>query len=349
MIADIVLTCLQAVKEYIDLLHLVIDRHPKSVVMKYSEQLGDLFMRLFDLRRIQLSPRQEDSYTTMEIELVEASINETVIAMVYKLNDARFRPLFLQMRDWTTFPESTDQNARLHRQATWFSFLLQFFGTLKVTSHKMPPVFVLINALLQSIVTSYAGFIIEDSIRILSKVIPKEEESISLWKQVILTLHKTFEHDQDGKFSRLLSRDIILLRLKFHLDFYQSPSHFDPISTALIPQLANASQISLQPELIPAIAELAIATDSAAHHKQMNNAILQYMRSESPAVRLAAVQCESTLTERLGEEWLTLLPEMLPFISEALEDDDEAVEREVQRWVIGIEGILGESLNPMLQ
>ena len=81
----------------------------------------------------------------------------------------------------------------------------------------------------------------------------------------------------------------------------------------------------------------------------MNSAILPYMRSESSAVRLAAVQCESALTERLGEEWLTLLPEMLPFISEALEDDDEGVDREGQRGGVGIEGILGESLNPMLQ
>ncbi len=81
----------------------------------------------------------------------------------------------------------------------------------------------------------------------------------------------------------------------------------------------------------------------------MNSTILKYMRSDSAAVRLAAVQCESALTERLGEEWLALLPEMLPFISEALEDDDELVEQEVQKWVVGIEGILGESLDPMLQ
>ena len=81
----------------------------------------------------------------------------------------------------------------------------------------------------------------------------------------------------------------------------------------------------------------------------MNNAILKHMRSESPAVRLAAIECERVLTERLGEEWLALLPEMLPFISEAFEDDEEAVECELQRWVAEIEGVLGESLNPMLQ
>ena len=105
----------------------------------------------------------------------------------------------------------------------------------------------------------------------------------------------------------------------------------------------------MQPEVIPAIAELAVATDSSAHHKEMNTAILKHMHSDSAAVRLAAVQCERSLTDRVGEEWLALLPEMLPFISELQEDDDEAVEKETLTWIKRVEEILGESLNPMLQ
>jgi len=73
------------------------------------------------------------------------------------------------------------------------------------------------------------------------------------------------------------------------------------------------------------------------------------MRSENASIRLAAVQCEQALTDRLGEEWLSMLPEMLPFISELQEDDDEVVERETLRWIVKIEGVLGESLDSMLQ
>lgn len=105
----------------------------------------------------------------------------------------------------------------------------------------------------------------------------------------------------------------------------------------------------MAPEVIPTITELAVAADSAEHHKEMNDTILKYMRSDSSAVRLAAVQCEQSLTDKLGEEWLALLPEMLPYISELQEDDDETVERETQRWIVKIEGILGESLDSMLQ
>lgn len=73
------------------------------------------------------------------------------------------------------------------------------------------------------------------------------------------------------------------------------------------------------------------------------------MRSDDPTIRLAAVRCELSLTEQLGEEWLALLPEMLPFISELQEDDDEAVEGETLQWIRKVEEVLGERLAPMLQ
>jgi U3 small nucleolar RNA-associated protein 10 len=44
-----------------------------------------------------------------------------------------------------------------------------------------------------------------------------------------------------------------------------------------------------------------------------------------------------------------MLPEMLPFISELQEDDDDVVENETHRWIVKIEGVLGESLDSMLQ
>ena len=116
----------------------------------------------------------------------------------------------------------------------------------------------------------------------------------------------------------------------------------------LLSQLTVPSPATTQ-SAIPAIAALAGATASTDAHREMNSILLKYMRSEDAHTRLATAQCERALTERLGEEWLVLLPEMLPFISEAREDDDESVEREVQRWITEMEGVLGEDLEPMLQ
>ncbi|KAK5005401.1 snoRNA-binding rRNA-processing protein utp10, partial [Cryomyces antarcticus] len=132
--------------------------------------------------------------------------------------------------------------------------------------------------------------------------------------------------------------------------FWQSPTHFSPVSTPLLELLTHTPTLPnpfITTHVVPTIVALATAGGSA-HHKSLNTILLSYMRSASPATRLAAVKTEIALTETLGEEWLVLLPEMLPIISEGREDGDEDVERAVDVWVKGMEAILGEDLEDML-
>ena len=129
-----ILKWVQAVKEHIEMLRLTIDCQPKSIISQHSETLCDLLLQMFDFRRIQLSPLADRHLDLTEIGLVEDIVNETAISMTYKLNDATFRPVFLRMSEWTIFPISEDMKARIHRQTTWYTFLLRFFGTFKVCS-----------------------------------------------------------------------------------------------------------------------------------------------------------------------------------------------------------------------
>lgn len=147
------------------------------------------------------------------------------------------------------------------------------------------------------------------------------------------------------------------------IEFWQSPSHLASISGPLIAQLGHATTTTTSnmviADVVPTITELAIAADSTDNHKELNSALMKYLRpssapnarftgGDSPHTRLAALKTEQALTEQLGEEWLALLPEMLPYISELMEDEDESVEREVRRWVKQIEKVLGERLDDML-
>ena len=163
----------------------------------------------------------------------------------------------------------------------------------------------------------------------------KDDSEVTTRSAVLAALQKTFQHDQDG--------------------FWQAPSHFGTIMPPLLSLLNLPSASTSTPEnntnnVIPTITELAVASASSMeNHREMNSILLKNMRSDDRNTRLATVLCEQSLTRRLGEEWLGLLPEMLPFISELMEDDDEIVERECQRWKNGMEEILGESLEGMLQ
>jgi U3 small nucleolar RNA-associated protein 10 len=207
------------------------------------------------------------------------------------------------------FAQLVDQAAS--SSITFYKFAAAFFDKFKV------------------IATQYSSYIIDHASKLLTSLVQDDEMS-ELRTAVLGALQKTFEHDQEG--------------------FWQAPDHFGSIMEPLLSQLTISATEQITTDVIPAITELATSSSSSTdNHREMNAVLLKYMRSEEAGTRLATIQCELALTERLGEEWLGLLPEMLPFISEAREDDDEMVERETQRWISKIEEKLGEDLDGMLQ
>ncbi|KAI1842646.1 hypothetical protein JX266_011108 [Neoarthrinium moseri] len=301
-----------AMLEFVDILGLAIDKHSKSDIAKNVSSLSNIFFSAFDLRRVKHS-QGDESLSARNISRIEDTVNAVALRMVYKLNDAAFRPVFSQLMDWAVSLPKSDTTGRNLRLLGVFGFLQTFFDSLK------------------SIVTSYASYVIDPAAATLKATSPKNADERELWRKVLSTLAKCFEHDQD--------------------DFWQAPAHFSAVAPVLTAQLlhAAAGTVDLAHDLTPALVELAAAADSQDHHKELNGALLRHLRSEHAGVRLAAVRAEQRLTDRLGEDWLAMLPEMLPYISELQEDDDEDVERETQRWIVGIEGILGENLDAMLQ
>jgi U3 small nucleolar RNA-associated protein 10 len=274
--------------------------------------LSNILLKGLDLRREVGAKGEISEEALQEISDAELRLNEASLKMVYKLNDGAFRPLFVQIVEWAGSNLPRSENAgRMLRQYSVYGFLNMFFGNLK------------------SIVTNYATYVIDDAAKILGSMKPKSPEDGQLWSRVLQVLATCFEHDQD--------------------DFWQAPSHFGAIAPVLMDQFLHAGSVDASERLIPAVVELAAAADSQAHQKEINAALMKHLKSEQTAVRLAAVQCEQALTDRLGEEWLSMLHEMLPRISELQEDDDEVVERETHRWIVKIEGVLGESLDAMLQ
>ncbi|KAJ5679855.1 U3 small nucleolar RNA-associated protein 10 [Penicillium macrosclerotiorum] len=314
-----------AVNEVLEVLNLAVEKNPKSSISKNVDLLAKILFHAFDLRREQLTLGDAADFEASDLEEAEASLNDVTIKMIYKLNDSTFRPLFIKLVEWaTTGISKKDEQGQISRLTTFYKFLQVFFGTL------------------QSIVTGYSNYILENVVQILGTAGPAKATR-ALWLAALRTLRNSFEHDQD--------------------EFWQSPSHLATISGPLISQLAHATTLKtaglIIEEVVPTITELAVAADSTDNHKELNTALMKYLRPSSapnakstdgdnPFTRLAALKTEQALTEQLGEEWLALLPEMLPYISELMEDEDESVEREVRKWVKQIENVLGERLDDML-
>ena len=298
--------------ELLSILEKVIASQPKSALLKSSSAVFAPLQKAFDVRR--MLALAEENTTQQELALLDGKRDAIMLETIMKLNDTTFRPFFVRLVEWATeILPASDSEGRTQRSISLYAFLAVFFERLK------------------SIVTSYAGYILSHSASVLESTPATGDVNQALLRTVLQTLTSSFKHDQD--------------------DFWQAPSHFSTISTALLSLLLRAKQPAVRDalDLIPTIVELATVAASQDHHKELNGALLKNMRSDEALVRLAAVKTEQSLTERLGEDWLGLLPEMLPFISELQEDDDEDVERETLVWIRQIEGILGESLEGMLQ
>ena len=300
---------------HLDILHKTIQHLPKAAISQNARLVFTILLDAFDLRRTHYAQKEEESQRSDIFE----SVDKIALDVTLKLSDATFRPFYITLVEWAT-KDLTDNNkveGQVLRLISLYSFSLTLFEQLT------------------SIVTSYAGFILENASYLLRNPPLGSTWDLELLDLVLRTLSSSFNHDQD--------------------EFWQSPAHFDAIALPLIGQLARpkskdtgSTEASLIDQVIITITDLAAAARSQEHLKTVNAAIITHMKSQDPSVRLAAVKTQRSLTERLGVDWLDLLPEMLPIISELHEDDVDDVERETLRWASEIEAITGESLGPML-
>lgn len=85
----------------------------------------------------------------------------------------------------------------------------------------------------------------------------------------------------------------------------------------------------------PCLAQLAVACAKDALWKALANALLMRTRSEKAGVRVGALVALRHCFEAVGEEFLALLPECLPFFSELLEVGAGIVEHmHALKWII---------------
>ncbi|KAB8437422.1 hypothetical protein FH972_025100 [Carpinus fangiana] len=297
----------EAMQEHINTFHQAIDNHSKSIISKNVRACFAFFMSSLDFRRT-----CNTSFDEAQALSIEKGLLGTLLALVMKINDAIFRPFFIQLFEWSSALPKSDVEGKALRSATFFNFLSTLSDRLK------------------ALVTVYFGYVVDRASDILADT-SGDAAGVALRSSVLKALTGSFQNDHD--------------------EFWQAPTRFDSILPAIVGQmeLPPVHMQRLSSEVIPAIVELAAAANSNEHLKEMNTLLLKQLRSENARVRLATIKCQMQLTDKLGEDWLSLLPEMLPLISELQDDDDERVERETHKWVKLIEGLLGESLDSMLQ
>ena len=102
--------------------------------------------------------------------------------------------------------------------------------------------------------------------------------------------------------------------------------------------------------VVKCMVALASAAGDEQLWKPLNHAVLQPCSNESRSeVRKAGVLCLLALIRSVGEEFMILIPECLPVLSELLEDTDEEIAGLAQDCISHSEELLGESLQDSLR
>ena len=323
-----------------------VEFHSKTAVVKAADSIASFITQILDLRRVQLSTRDEESYSEEEVSQVETKATDLSQKFIYKLNDTAFRPVFETWVDWAVKCHDLPANdllprAKLLRQTSLFILFTHFFNTLK------------------SLVTNYSAYIIAPANIILQDFADgakqrdtltelSTSDTMTLYTTLLTLLTSTMTYDNDS--------------------FYTPPSHFQPLSTNILSQLSLAFSKPFRPiisnNVIPTIVALATAVqDTPAHHLLINHHLSQLRHSDSPAVRIMSIRTHLAITasEEVGEEWVNNVVisgvatgesaagvggsgETMIYVNEMLEDDDEEVEREVRRWVGIVREMTGEDV-----
>ncbi|CAM9674824.1 unnamed protein product [Hapterophycus canaliculatus] len=166
---------------------------------------------------------------------------------------------------------------------------------------------------------------------------------------VLSALRRCFQSDRSG-FVTKARFDLLLPAVVAQLDCGANFSTLDADDVGATGGGREVSSFRLHAEELvgPCLAQLASASGKDALWKAMANAVLMKTRSRRAGVRVAALVSLRQCFEVVGEEFLALLPECLPFLSELLEDGHPEVESECRSLVKYIEGILGESIESYL-
>ena len=123
----------------------------------------------------------------------------------------------------------------------------------------------------------------------------------------------------------------------------------EPLSKLLTLPLGSSYLPFVEHTLKPCIFEIVERINNDDMWKKINYDILMHTRNTDPKIRLGSFKIIEHLFNKIGERFLILLNDTLPFLSEGMEDENPEVEMCAKAIVTRIEQITGDSINEYLK
>jgi U3 small nucleolar RNA-associated protein 10 len=255
------------------------------------------------------------------------------------MNEDQLRPLIVKQTKWAFKSKNTEGESFPYNLHKSISFLRSMNALLNGLREFFVPLMPLYFDRVISIIS------------ILGQ--QKEQENLKRKRQQI-------DFNADDKhchtFYELLTLTIKNMQLNFVFDnvsFIQNDT-FEKISEP-IAQLVTLTQIGseynnfLEDVLKPGVFDIVERINNDDMWKKINYDILMHTRNASAQVRLGAFKIIEYLFNRIGERYLILLNDTIPFLSEGMEDENPDVETCAKAIVARIEQMTGDSIHEYLK
>ncbi|KAL7753609.1 snoRNA-binding rRNA-processing protein utp10 [Sorochytrium milnesiophthora] len=333
---------------YLSLIKRTVGHMDREAISTLSLPLFTGFLKAFDFRRQQTS----GLFSAEDVDQVETDTVDAFVGLVFKLNEALFKPMFLKIYDWAVVELADGKAQALPADAGHTARLCTFYRFANQALDRLRGVF-----------TPYCAYALDNAIGLLNAFAGKGQYSDErrelngmLWVQVVTFVTRTFECDRDG----LLTQEVfdkLVPALAQQLMTYRSPVLRLPSTSAAAD---GADEYSKRMDMLQqCMVQLAVVSANDASWKQLNAQVLSATRytgsghvdngADASSVKIAALRIIKAYYHACGEPFMVLLPETIPYLAECMEDDDVMVEKTTQDVVAEIEQHLGESLQKVLQ
>ena len=295
-----------------------------------------------------------------------SSANKCLLSLVMKLSEAQLRPLYARLREWRGGINEEDEGdgpvSSIRRHAFW-SLSAELSKNLR--SIFLPCLTSVVTDLIDELELAVSllckhnkkteGF----KRRRVEETADKSDEDLDKLKPLqplLLCLEYALKADahEGGDWTRGDDNQrykMILTHLGKLLQAHV------PKGTPLVSDLTNASayqQLVLGVGTLEngnvrgCVTSLAHAAGNEQLWKPLNFAVLEACGHKRSEVRKAGISCLLSIIETIGEEYMVLLPECLPVLSELHEDADDEIVGMAKECVRQGEEMLGESLEDQL-
>ena len=200
-----------------------------------------------------------------------------------------------------------------------FQALIDSVSVAAPSPRKCAPVFCVAAALLKRLKALAVPWVCKLS-SAAAHVLTEREEDAFASRVTVDMLHQMFANDQEGAISKEIHTQLI-----------------DPLVDCF-------ASDDLRDKACAAAVEMAKSMASDALWKPLNYQILLKMRSRDKKVQLACLKTIHRFWEEFKEDFLLLLPDVLPFLGEVMEEEDDEVVKSAQQLLAVINALLPNNI-----